>query len=126
MYEMMEAIKDSKFENKILFIILRDEDKSLIESLNEESITPNVYSIDGHSEYTLYWLKEKEKIQSRIDEIGNPVLAINPIKELDIIDRILHDLPKFLEFLRDCKSLTLETHISQGFSSMISFIGLQD
>ena len=126
MYEVLEAIKDSRFDRKILFIILRDEDKNLVESHCEESISANVYSINEQAQYILYWRKEEDKIQYQIDEIGDPVLAINQIKEKKIIQKIQLDLPEFLEFLRDSNGLTLETHISQGFSSMVSFMGLQD
>lgn len=115
MYEVMESIKDSRFKHKILFIVLRDEDKSLVDSPCEDSISANVYSIDGQAQYMLHWSKEAERIQSQIDAIGDPVLAINQIKEKKIIQRIQLDLPEFLEFVRDNKGLTLETHVTQAF-----------
>ena len=124
MYEVVEAIKDSRFDKKILFIILQDEDKKLIESPCRESISADIYSICGQAKYTLYWRNEEERINSQIEAIGNPVLAINQIKELKIIQKILLDLPEFLEFVRDNNGLSLGELVSQRFSSMISFMGL--
>ena len=126
MYEMMEAIKDSRFEKKILFIILQDEDKRLVESPCGESISADIYSTYGQTQYTLFWREEAKRIESQITAIGNPVLSINQTKELKIIQKILLDLPELLEFLRDNNGLSLGKHLSQGFSSMIAFMGLLD
>ena len=126
MYEVMEAIKSNRFQKKILFIILQDKDKTLVKFPCSDSISANVYSTEGQTQYTLFWQEEANKLQAQINAIGDPVLAINQIKELKIIQKILIDLPEFLEFVRDNKGLPLETHVSQNFSSMTSFMGLHN
>ena len=123
MFEVLEAIKDSRFENKIIFIVLKDEDKAYMANPCEESISANVYTPEGQAQYTLYWKAKESALQSQIDEIGDPAYAISQIKEKRIIAKILLDLPELLEFVRDYRGLPLSTHISEDFSSIVDFMG---
>ena len=59
------------------------------------SIGAKVYSSEGQTEYSLYWAKEEEKLQSQIEALGDPTRAISQIKEKEIVQRILLDLPGF-------------------------------
>lgn len=45
--------------------------------------------------------------------------AILQIKEKQIVQKILLDMPEFLGFIRDNKGLTLSEHIEKGFEDMI-------
>ena len=126
MFEVLEAIKDSRFENKIIFIVLKDEDKSLMAVPCEESIAANVYNPAGQTQYTLYWKQKENELQAQIDEIGDPTYAISQIKEKRIVAKILLDLPELIEFVRDSKGLPLSAHISEDFSSILKFMGLLD
>lgn len=124
LYEVTEAIKDSRYENRIVFIVLKDEDKEYFTSPCEDDLEANVYSTDGQTQYILFWTNIEKELQSSIAKIGNPTYAITQIKEQKIVQKILLDLPEFFEFVRDNKGLPLKAHISEDFKSIISFMNL--
>lgn len=124
MYEVTEAIKDTRYDKKIIFIVLKDEDKKLLDSPCEESLETNVYTSEGQAQYTFYWRNQEAALQNQIAGIGDPTYAINLIKEKKIVQKILWDLPDFFEFVRDNNGLTLAAHLSEGFESMLSYMGL--
>ena len=126
MFEVLEAIKDNRYENKVVFIILRDEDKYLLSSPCEDSIAANVYSLEGQTQYTLYWKEKEHELQTQINAIGDPTYAIGQIKEMGMVKRILLDLPEFLSFVKDSNGLPLSTHISEDFQSMLRFMGFDN
>ena len=126
MFEVTEAIKDTRYDKKIIFIVLKDEDKELLKSHCGNVIGADVYSSDGQTQYILYWRNKESELQARIDEIGDPTYAISQIKEKKIVQKILLDLPDFFEFVRDNNGLPLSTHLSEDFKSILSFMGLQD
>ena len=64
-------------------------------------------------------------IENKIEEIGNPMHAILQIKEKQIVQKILLDMPEFLEFIRDNKGISLSEHIEKEFADMISFMQLR-
>ena len=47
MYEMLEVIKDSQFQNKLAFIVLSDDDKQYYNVQPVTSIGAQVYSVEG-------------------------------------------------------------------------------
>ena len=63
-------------------------------------------------------------MENEIQEIGNPMHVILQIKEKQIVQKILIDLPEFLEFKRDNKGISLSAHIEKDFADMISFMCL--
>ena len=124
MYEVTEAIKDSRYDKKIIFIVLKDEDKELLKSHCEDVIEADVYSSEGQTQYILYWRNKEAELQAQIDKIGNNAYAINQIKEQAIVQKILLDLPDFFAFIRDINGLPLSKHLSEDFKSILSFMGL--
>lgn len=124
MYEVTEAIKDARYDKKIIFIVLRDADKELLESPCEDTIEADIYSSDVQFQYTLYWQKKEAELQARIDEIGDDIYSLNLTKEKKIVRKILLDLSDFFEFIRDNNGPTLSTHLSEDFKSILSFMGL--
>lgn len=95
MFEVLEVIKNSQFQNKLAFIVLSDDDIKYYKDQSMTSIGAKVYSSEGQTEYSLYWAKEEEKLQSQIEALGDPTRAISQIKEKEIVQRILLDLPGF-------------------------------
>lgn len=125
MFEVTEAIKDTRYDKKIIFIVLKDNDKELIESPCEDTIEADIYSSEGQTQYILYWRSKEAELQAQIDEIGDPTCAISQIKEKKIVQKILLDLPDFFEFVRDNNGLPLTMHLSEDFKSILSFMELQ-
>lgn len=124
MFEVMEVVKDSQYKNKLIFIVLSDEDIQYYKDKPEHDIGAKVYSSDGQTSYSVYWNNYQKDLQAQIDAIGDDVYAVHQIKEKGIIQRILLDLPEFFEFIKDNKGLPLATHIENGFSDIIKFMDL--
>lgn len=124
MYEMLEVVKDSNFSEKLLFVVLGNDDVKYYKNEPVESIGADVYSVSGQAKYSKYWSNVDKKLDTEINEIGNLMYAIAQIKEKRIVQKILLDLPEFLEFVRDNKGISLSEHIEKGFSDMISFMRL--
>ena len=120
----MEVVKDSQYQKKLAFIVLSDEDCEYYKDTPCEPIGANVYSLEGQTAYTLFWTKYEKLLQSQIDEIGDPTRAIHQIKEKSIVQRILLDLPEFLEFIKDVKGLSLTEHIENSFSDIVGFMNI--
>ena len=123
MFEVMETIKDTRYQNRLLFIVLQDTDKQYLSAPVNGPIAANVYSDEGQTEYIVYWTQRESELQQQIEQIGDTTRAINQIKEKRIVQKILLELSDFLDFIRDNKGLPLETHISEDFASMCKFMG---
>lgn len=124
MFEVLEVIKDSQFQKKLAFIVLTDEDIQYYQEQNIPSIGAKVYSLEGQTEYSLYWAKVEKELQDQIEALGDPTRAIHQIKEKRIVQRILLDLPEFMEFIKDAKGLPLSEHIDSGFKNILKFLGI--
>ncbi len=124
MFEVLEVIKDSQFQKKLAFIVLTDEDIQYYQEQNIPSIGAKVYSLEGQTEYSLYWAKVEKELQDQIEALGDPTRAIHQIKEKRIVQRILLDLLEFMEFIKDAKGLPLSEHIDSGFKNILKFLGI--
>lgn len=124
MFEVMEVVKDSQFRKKLVFIVLSDSDSKYYKTAPEHPIGANVYSVDGQTGYSLYWKNREDELQRQIEALGEPTYAIQQIKEKQVIQRIMFDLPDLLEFVKDSKGLSLTEHIEDGFQSIVDFIGI--
>lgn len=124
MFEVLEVIKDSQFQKKLVFIVLSDNDIQYYKDKSIPSIGANVYSSEGLMEYSLYWSRIEKELQEQIETLGDPTRAIHQIKEKRIVQRILFDLPEFIEFIRDTKDLPLSKHIENEFKDILKFMKL--
>lgn len=124
MFEVLEVIKDSQFQKKLAFIVLSDGDIQYYQDQTLPSIAAKVYSLEGQTTYSLYWAKVEKELQEQIEALGDPTRAIHQIKEKRIVQRILLDLPEFMEFIKDAKGIPLSEHVDSGFKDIIRFLGL--
>lgn len=124
MYEVLEVVKDSRFSDKLVFIVLHNEDGQYYKTPKANGIAANVYSTDGQTSYSIFWKHQEKELQKQIDELEDPTYAITQIKEKKIVQKILLDLPEFMEFVRDSKGLSLTEHITHNFSDIIKFMNL--
>lgn len=124
MYEVLEVVKDSRFAEKLIFIVLSNEDKQYYKTQPATEVGANVYSTSGQTAYSLFWKQQEKVLQSQIDELGDPTYAITQIKEKKTIQKILLDIPEFIEFVRDSKGIPLAEHIAHDFSDILNFMNL--
>lgn len=124
MFEVLEVIKNSQFQKKLAFIVLSDDDIKYYQDQTIPSIEAKVYSFEGQTIYSLYWSKVEKELQEQIEALGDPTHAIYQIKEKRIVQRILLDLPEFMEFIKDAKGLPLSDHIESGYKDILRFLGI--
>ena len=96
----------------------------VLQTPKANGIAANVYSTEGQTSYSIFWKHQENELQKQIDELGDPTYAITQIKEKKVIQKILLDLPEFIEFVRDSKGLSLTEHIAHKFSDIIKFMNL--
>ena len=124
MYEVLEVVKDSQFSNKLIYIVLRDEDVKYYKVTVNDSIGADIYSTGGQTAYSVFWKRKEDELQAQINELVDPTYAITQIKEKKIVQKILLDLPEFMEFVRDSKGLSLTEHLAHNFEDIIKFMHL--
>ena len=124
MYEMLEVVKDRHFSDKLLFVVVSDDDLDFYKSAPTYSVGADVYSNDGVFKYTQYWKNEAFDLQNKIDALGDPTLAIGFIKEKRLVQKILLDLPELIEFIKDNKGLPMKEHVNNSFSDMLKYMNL--
>lgn len=124
MYEMLEVVKDSHFSEKLVFIVLGNEDIKYYKNISDKNIGTDVYSASGQAKYSKYRSLVDKNLDKEIEEIGNPIYSIAQIKEKRIVQKILLDLLEFLEFIRDNKGITLTEHLERNCADMLTFMKL--
>lgn len=124
MYEVLEVVKDSQFSNKLIYIVLCDEDVKYYKVTVNDSIGADIYSTGGQTAYSVFWKRKEDELQAQINELVDPTYAITQIKEKKIVQKILLDLPEFMEFVRDSKGLSLTEHLAHNFEDIIKFMHL--
>lgn len=124
MFEVLEVIKNSQFQKKLAFIVLSDDDIKYYQDQTIPSIGAKVYSFEGQTTYSLYWSKVEKELQEQIEALGDPTRAIYQIKEKRIVQRILLDLPEFMEFIKYAKGLPLSDYIESGYKDILRFLGI--
>lgn len=124
MYEVLEVVKDSQFSDKLIFIVLCDEDVKYYKTPIINRIGANIYSTEGQTAYSVFWKGKEDELQAQIDALGDPTYAITQIKEKKIVQKILLDLPEFMEFVRDSKGLSLTEHLAHNFEDITKFMKL--
>lgn len=124
MYEVLEVVKDSNFADKLIYIVLENGDSQYYKTKPTVDIGADVYSTNAQTEYSKYWKQQEQDLQRQIDELGDPTYAITQIKEKKHIQKILLDLPEFIEYVKDTKSIPLSKHLANDFSEIRKFMDL--
>lgn len=107
MKEVLHILKDKNFESKILPVIVDG---------------TKIYSTEDRLEYTKYWLKEKEAINTLISSI--PATAIiNEICELKVVEEIVSKINEFISYISNIKNLTFKELKDDGYKSILSCLG---
>ena len=124
MYEVLEVVKDSNFADKLIYIVLENGDSQYYKTKPTVDIGADVYSTNAQTEYSKYWKRQEQDLQRQIDELGDPIYAITQIKEKKHIQKILLDLPEFIEFVRDRKAIPLSKYLEDDFSEIRKFMDI--
>lgn len=121
MYELVEVMRDRNFDNKLLFITISDDDLTYYDD-RSSSNKANVYTLEGQTEYIMYWKNEESMIKKQIELIDDPMHSVEHSKELGIIKKIQLDIVEFMSYLRDRKGIAFNEMHSSEFSDIVRHI----
>lgn len=122
LYEMGEVLKMSRFKDKLLFVVIKKEDKKYVdlESYDDGNFEADIYSFEGRVRYLHYW---QERDLKELESLGtlNDIIKRKEFDEYAIRNKIrLYDLPEFLNYLSDTKGLSLTELIKVDFKPIVS------
>lgn len=121
MYEVTELMRDEKYIERLIFIILNDEDRELFSNDLEIKIA-NVYGKPRY-DYVTYWVNEKrmysETLKSLIDSPTSTVELNATIKR---VGRISDEIGSFVNKLNRLKGQNYTTMQNNGFEEISSLI----
>jgi len=124
LYEVLETIKDRRFKDRLVYIVLTDEDSKWIRA-SSEKIGAKIFMPQDQVKYTKYWRSKELEIEKQIKEIGDPAYTIELSKELKHVKKILLELQDFMSFVSEYKGLPLKEHIDTRFDAMLKFMNLK-
>ncbi len=102
MYEITETMRDRKYGEKLLYVVISDKD--IIYYTDQAlKIKADIYSISGQTEYLKYWQEEEKQLGQQIDSIAEPLLIGEHVEELKVVKKIQIEIQEFMRFLRDRK-----------------------
>lgn len=123
MYEITELMKDRDYYNKLLFIIISDNDIMYYENKNIaiEDIKANIYS-SSRFDYIKYWEDEKANIDKKVAEINNPALMLELTEESKKLEIISLHIGEFISKLKDGIGVSFKDMLSSNFKDITSII----
>lgn len=97
MYEITELMRDTRYSEKLAFIIINEADLKYIQ--DESEIIPNIYG-EKRYEYVEYWVNEKRKYSARLKNLSDSLTSTVELNAtIRRIGRICDDIGSFLDFL---------------------------
>ncbi|MCT4594197.1 MAG: toll/interleukin-1 receptor domain-containing protein [Anaeromicrobium sp.] len=136
MYEVMEVMRNREYKNKILMIILKDEDKRYFKDYEERikndqefsnlAIGADIYSTTGRISYIEYWERKEEELESSIARIKTEINKIQPLNELKRINNITRDIGDFLTELSDWMSIPLKELKESDYKPLLDDMNISE
>ena len=124
MYEVGEIIKDHYYKDKLLFVVLSEQERMYYGEKAPEKIGPNIYGgALERLEYTEFWKQQYEVLHEKMTRIGDYEATSEAAKELKIIGQICRkDMGEFLEFLSDENGKSFQKLCENEFEDIIEWI----
>lgn len=120
MYEITELMRDRNYYNKLLFVIISDNDIKFYEN-KDIQIKADIYS-HNRFDYIKYWEDEKSKIDRKVLEIKNPALMLELAEESRRIGIISLHVGEFISKLKDGLGVSFQDMLSSDFKEFLSII----
>lgn len=122
MYEISELMRNRKYFDKLLFVVLSASDKIYYDSTAEISdITADIYSINRFN-YIKYWEAENEKINKLNSEITSIALKQGIVDEAKKIAIISQNIAEFLEKLNKSLGKSFDEMLMDNFADFLTSI----
>lgn len=117
MYEITELMKDDNYIEKLLFVILSDDERQFY----DEEITqvkPNIYDVLGRIEYIEYWKSKETELNDRLRGLEDLSIAPMLTNELNKISIITKNSDKILDKLANQKGVSFDKMYESDFNDM--------
>lgn len=124
MYEVGETLKNCHYRNKLLFVVLSENERKYYVDNVPVKIGADIYSgAESKLEYITFWKNEYNKLEKSMDSIGDYEAICEATKELRIIGQIWRkDMGEFLQFLSDENGKSFEKLNENHFDDVIGWI----
>ncbi|MCH5345012.1 MAG: putative DNA binding domain-containing protein [Acetatifactor sp.] len=124
MYEVGEIIKDHHYKDKLLFVVLSENERKYYGENVPEKIGANIYNgAEVKLEYVEFWKNKYNQLKERINNIDDYEATSEAAKELQILGQIYRkDMKEFLEFLSDENGKTFQNLYENDFDELIRWI----
>lgn len=124
MYEVGEIIKDHHYKDKLLFVVLSEQEKMYYGENAPEKIGPNIYGgALKRLEYTEFWKEKYEVLHEKMKHIEDYEATCEAARELKIIGQIYrNDMGEFLQFLADENGKSFQKLCENEFEDIIEWI----
>ncbi|GKX31351.1 hypothetical protein SH1V18_38310 [Vallitalea longa] len=124
MYEVGETIKDHHYREKLLFVVLGENERKYYGENAPKKIAANIYGGPlARLEYVNYWKNQYkclEKMIKEIDDYEATRNAANDLKEIGQIYR--NDVGEFLDFLSDENGRSFAMLAENDFEDIVNWI----
>ncbi|WP_252254343.1 RNA-binding domain-containing protein [Clostridium sp. ZBS12] len=124
MYEVGETLKDHHYKDKLLFVVLSENERKYYVDNTPEKIGADIYNgAQSRLEYVGFWKEKYDKLNELINKIGDHEATSSADKDLKILGQIYrNDMGEFLEFLSDENGKSFEKLFKNNFKDIIDWI----
>ncbi|MCE4045580.1 putative DNA binding domain-containing protein [Lysinibacillus fusiformis] len=125
MYEIVEIMRDRNFINKLLYLILFEDDIKFYDAFIGNQIKADIYSIEGQTTYIKYWQSVEKNLRKMILELEDPLVTVNHTEELIVVTKIKMEMQEFMRILRDRNGISFGEMLDSNFKEIVSNINKQ-
>lgn len=124
MYEVGEIVKNQNYVDKLLFVVLGEEDRKYYTDDSSDLVAARVYGSETNRlVYVRYWKKEYEELKKKIDEIDDPEAITRSSQKLKEIGRIYrNDISEFLTYLAENNGKNFDELYLNNFIDILNWI----
>lgn len=119
MYEVGEVIKDHKYDGKLLFCVLSENERKYYDKNFTQKIEAGIYDVKNRSNYILYWKQQYDILKKEIANINDFEATRNLSKTLNVYR---NDIDEFMSFLADHNGLNFSQLLENDFMEIIKRI----
>jgi tetratricopeptide (TPR) repeat protein len=122
LYEIGELITDDSYQDKMLFIVLRDSDSVYYTASPDSEVGALIYTNSGKYTYIHYWQEQKNEIVTLLkglEEAAKQILQ-NELREIEKI--LQNDIGVLMEYLCDARGIPFEELHKSNFADIVDYI----
>lgn len=124
MYEVGEIIKDHHYKDKLLFVVLSENERKYYGADAPEKIGPDIYKgAEERLEYIDFWKKRFDSLKEKMTSIDDYEATSKAAEDLKILGQIYRkDMGDFLDFLADENGKSFGKLCENDFDRIVSWL----